>query len=496
VFGLARWRAVETQGIVRKTVERIIHTVVAKGMDKVATFNRRRLPALERPNPFLNGIHTPMSSEKTLYSLRVEGEIPASLNGRYLRIGPNPIGHTDPRSHHWFLGDGMTHGIKLEGGKAAWYRNRWVRSTAVSKALNEAPIPGPRRGTADNANTNIIGHAGRTYALVEAGAWPVELNDELETIAHNPFDGTLDVSFSAHPHLDRDTRELHTVCYDASVKHKVWHVVVDSAGKVIRQEAIPVEGGPTIHDCQITQKYVLVFDLPATVSMKKMLAGYPLPFEWNPSRPARVGLCPRAGSAADTIWCDVDPCYVFHTANAYETEDGEVIVDVVAHDSMYARSNMGPDSKRSCFERWTIDPTIKQVVRKVIHDQNQEFPRYDERLSGKAYRYAYSVGLPSEDYNELSIGATTLYKHDLAQSTTETHDFGANRYPGEFVFVARSDDAKEDEGWLVGFVVDLNDEHSELVILNAEKFTDHPTAKIHIPHRIPPGFHGNWVPVI
>ena len=74
----------------------------------------------------------------------------------------------------------MVHGVRLRDGKAEWYRNRWVRSTHVSEALGEAPAPGPRHGGFDGANTNVIGHAGRTFAIVEAGARPVELTDELE----------------------------------------------------------------------------------------------------------------------------------------------------------------------------------------------------------------------------------------------------------------------------------------------------------------------------
>ena len=342
-------------------------------------------------------------------------------------------------------------------------------------------------------NTNIIGHAGRTYALVEAGSCPVELNDELETIAHNPFDGSLDVSFSAHPHLDPNTGEMHAICYDATTNDKVWHVVVNTLGKVTRQEPIPVSDGPSIHDSQITENYVLVFDLPVTLSMKMMLAGYRFPYEWNPSHDARVGLCPRNGNTVDTIWCNVDPCYVFHPANAFETQDGKVIVDVVAHDRMFARSKIGPDSQYSRFERWTIDPEIKNVERKILHDHKQEFPRYDERKTCKPYRYAYSVALPVEDHVEIEIGGTQLFKHDVENGGTETHEFGVNRHPGEFVFIPRSENAAEDEGWLMGLVVDMNDEHSELVILNADDFSGEPQAVIHIPHRIPPGFHGNWV---
>jgi carotenoid cleavage dioxygenase len=72
-------------------------------------------------------------------------------------------------------------------------------------------------------------HAGRTWALVEAGAHPVRIGPQLETIAHDGFGGTLRRSFSAHPHLDPDTGELHAICYDARNPETIHHVVVDQA---------------------------------------------------------------------------------------------------------------------------------------------------------------------------------------------------------------------------------------------------------------------------
>lgn len=476
------------------TIENSIRKTVNKGLGKVAAFNRARLPELDRPHPFLSGIHAPLREEFTLTDLAVSGAIPPELDGRYLRIGPNPITDPDPRAHHWFIGDGMAHGVRLGDGRAHWYRNRWVRSNAVSDALGEARAPGDRRPFSDNANTNIVGIDGRTFAIVEAGGGPIELNDELETVAHNPFDGTLDGAYSAHPHVDPASGELHAICYDVMATANIWHVVVDRHAKVIRREPVPVKDAPSIHDCQITEHYVLIFDLPATLSMKMMLAGYGLPFHWNEAHPARVGLLPRTGTADDVIWCEVDPCYVFHPANAFETDDGRVIVDVVAHDSMYARSTLGPDSKHSAFERWTIDPRARRVAREVLHDHKQEFPRYDERLTTRPYRYVYAVSLEAADRIELSIGDTRLFRHDLDTGDTRAHDFGPNRFPGEFVFVPRHVDAAEDDGWLLGLVVDMNDEHSELVILNAGDFDGEAQARVHLPHRIPPGFHGNWVP--
>lgn len=476
------------------SIETAIRSVVGKGLDMVASYNRGRLPGPEGDHPYLTGIHRPMTTEETIADLAVTGSIPEALDGRYLRIGPNPVTAPNPADYHWFTGDGMAHGVRIKGGKALWYHNRWIRSDAVSDALGEPRAPGKRNPRTDNANTNIIGHAGRTWAIVEAGGNPVELSEMLDTIAHNPFDGSLNVPFSAHPHLDPATGELHAICYDAATMDTVWHVVVDAAGSVVRQEPITVKHGPSIHDCAITASYAIVLDLPVTFSMKALLAGHRFPYQWNPEHMARVGLCPRGGSGADTIWCNVDPCYVFHPGNAFELPDGRVVVDVVAHETMFAESVLGPDSPASRFERWTIDPATRKVERRVLHDHPQEFPRYDERLTTRPYRWLYSMALPPEVQGELSISDTRLFKHDLETGETRVHDFGPGRHPGEFVFVPRPDESAEDAGWLIGLVVDLPNERTELQILNADDFGGEPQAVIHIPHRIPPGFHGNWVP--
>ncbi len=475
-------------------VEKTIRSAITPVITAVANYNRKRLPMPNGGHPFLKGLHDPMQSEETISAMQVTGEIPDTLDGRYLRIGPNPITKPHEPSHHWFIGDGMAHGIRISGGEAAWYRNRWVRSNAVSDALGEPRKPGTRNPRSDTANTNIVGIDGRTFAIVEAGGFPVELDDELETLRHNPFDGTLTKPFSAHPHEDPKTGDMHAICYDAAVQDTVWHVVVNAAGKVTREEPIPVADGPSIHDCQITENYVLVLDLPATLSMKRLLKGYQFPYDWNPEHQARVGLLPKTGSSDDIIWCDVEPCYVFHPANAFETDDGKVIVDVVAHESMYAQSPYGPGGKWARFERWTIDPESRAVSRKVIHDRNQEFPRYDERRTSQPYRYAYSVALADQEQGVFQDGGNQLFKHDLETGETLTRELGEGRHPGEFVFVPRSPDAGEDEGWLIGLVIDAMTETTELQILNADDFLGEPQAVIHVPHRIPPGFHGNWVP--
>ncbi|MFN9578918.1 MAG: carotenoid oxygenase family protein, partial [Novosphingobium sp.] len=133
-------------------VETVIRGVVTKGVMAVASFNRARQDA-EKKHPFLTGIHTPMTEERTLTDLKVTGAIPAELSGRYVRIGPNPF-KPDPRGHHWFIGDGMVHGVRLQDGKALWYRNRYIRSQALEAQGGPKAAPGPRRGRRDLINTN------------------------------------------------------------------------------------------------------------------------------------------------------------------------------------------------------------------------------------------------------------------------------------------------------------------------------------------------------
>lgn len=490
------------------TIETIIRDTVTAGLRKISDFNRKRLPIPTDSHPYLTGIHTPLTQEYTLADLRVEGRIPTALSGRYLRNGPNPIGTPDPASYHWFTGPGMIHGIAIENGQALWYRNRWVRGAEAAEFLNEPLPPGPRRDGSDAPNTNVVGMAGRTFALVEAGGCPAELSNDLSTIAHNDFDGTLAGGYTAHPHFDPYTREYHAITYRGEEMNKVWHVVMNDQAHVIRKQAIAVSHGPSIHDCAITENYVLVFDLPVTFSMKALIKGYAFPYHWNADHPARIGLLPRAGSGGDILWVPVDPCYVFHPANAFETPEGHVVVDVVAHDTMFAQSMRGPDSKASALERWTIDPVHKETKREILNPHSQEFPRYNERLTTRPYRYIYSVAVENGPTTELDLAGTALFKHDLLRAQTQVRDFGPNHHPGEFVFTPRNasstepstpePSSAEDDGWLIGLVIctapDAGQGHTELHILNADDFLGPPQAVIHLPHQIPPGFHGNWVP--
>ncbi len=441
-------------------------------------------------NRYLTGNYAPVGEEVTAFDLPVIGDLPPELNGRYLRNGPNPLGAVDPATHHWFVGDGMVHGIRLRDGRAEWYRNRYVGSAAVSAARGLPDIPGPNwNGSRGGPNTNVGGFAGTTWALVEAGGCPVELSDELETLGRNDFFGTLPGAFSAHPKLDPDTGELHAMAYAwAEWMDHVQYVRVGADGRVNRTVDIPLPGMSMVHDLSITDRYVVVYDQPVLVDLDLVVAGRRFPFRWNGDYGNRIGLMPRQGTAADIIWIDVPVGYVFHPLNAYDTDTGTVVLDVCFYDVMMRDDLNGPfgDSLPRLM-RWEADPAARTVRVSTVDERSNEFPRHLGSLTGKPYRYGYCARLNA------SMHWPTV-KHDLLTGASDVFDHGPGRAAGEPVFVGRPGGTDEDDGWLVTFVHDGNDDSAEFVVIDARDFARGYVARVPLPQRVPFGFHGNWVP--
>jgi carotenoid cleavage dioxygenase len=490
-------------------------------------------------NPYLEDFLAPVSAEVTALDLRVTGHIPEHLDGRYLRNGPNPAAEVDPAVYHWFSGDGMVHGVALRAGQARWYRNRWVRSPSVCATLGE-PVPGridPRAGMLSlGANTSVLSHAGRTLALVEGGVANYELTEELDTVGTCDFDGTLAGGYTAHPHRDPHTGELHAVSFSFARGRTVQYSVIDAQGRARRTVDIEVGGSPMMHDFSLTDKYVVIYDLPVTfdamqVLPAKMPPGLALParlalqsligrvrvpspisarlnrdtkhsdripYAWNPHYPARIGVMPRDGGNNDTRWFDIEPCYVYHPLNAYsEMRDGAeiLVLDVVRYSRMFDRDRRGPGESSPTLDRWTINLATGAVATECRDDQSQEFPRINEELLGGRHRFGYTVG-----FGYLADGAsqssTALYKHDYATGSRQVAPTDPDLLLGEMSFVpnptAGSAGPAEDDGILMGYGYHRGADEGQLLLLDAQTLES--VATVHLPQRVPMGFHGNWAP--
>lgn len=475
-------------------------------------------------NRFLNAEFAPVRRELTEFDLAVTGTLPDWLDGRYLRTGPNPIADVDPDTYNWFTGDGMVHGVRLSGGRALWYRNRWVDSAETGRLLGR---PGPDETGRSflhgpGANTNVIGFRGRTLALVEAGLACAELSDELDTLDVCDFDGTIRGGYTAHPIEDPDTGELHAVSYNFGMGDKVSYSVIGTDGRARRTVDVTVGGSPMMHAFSLSERHVVVYDLPVTFDTKQAVTGSvpaplrgfaslamsaavgrvrmphviadrlppstsgALPYSWNPHYRARVGVMPREGGDADVRWLDVDPCFVYHPLNAHDV-GSTVVVDLVVHERTFDRDHSGPSEGHPRLERWTLDSAATSVRRERLSDVELEFPRIDERRTGREHRYGWAVGGPNDD-----ITLETLTLVDARGGDPLRRSFGLTKRVGEFVFHPRDPHAPEGDGVVMGLVTDLGDDSSELRVLDALTLED--VAAVRLPQRVPAGFHGNWLP--
>jgi carotenoid cleavage dioxygenase-like enzyme len=429
-------------------------------------------------NFFQRDNYAPVTDELTEFDLPVEGVIPAELDGWYLRNGPNPRQATA----HWFTGDGMIHGVRLEGGRAAWYRNRWVRTDSFKEDFPLYNADGTRNLRAGTANTHLVNHAGKTLALVESSL-PYEITNDLETVGAYDFGGKLVDSMTAHPKICPTTGEMHFFGYGNIFEPHVTYHRADANGELVINRPLDVKALTMMHDFALTAEHVVFMDLPIVFNLDVAMKGDgDMPYRWDDNYGARLGVLRRDDPFGEVRWFEIDPCYVFHVANAYD-RGTSIVLQAVRYPELWRHSG-GFDTDGVLWS-WTIDLQTGTVTERQLDDRAVEFPRIDDRLATLPARYA------------VSVGDGCLVRYDLTTGDAVEHAFGTAESPGgpgEAVFVpSTSGPADESSGWYIGYVYDQARDGSDLVIIDASDFAAQPVARIKLPHRVPFGFHGNWI---
>ncbi|ADI10529.1 carotenoid oxygenase [Streptomyces bingchenggensis BCW-1] len=425
----------------------------------------------------LAGNYAPVAEELTAHDLPVTGTIPPELAGWYLRNGPNPA---DAASGHWFFGDGMIHGLRLEAGRAVSYRNRWVRTRSRTDGARIYDERGHRDLAAGPANTHVVRHAGRTLALSET-TLPYELTRDLDTQGPYDFGGTLHTAMTAHPKTCPTTGELHFFGYGMLESTHLTYHRADATGELVISRPIEVPGPTMLHDFALTAEHIVFMDLPVVFDPELATVGGTMPYSWDDGYGARLGVLRRDDPHGAVRWFDIDPCYVFHSLNAYDAPDGTIVMHVMRYPEIWRRTGHGiTPPQDAVLWKWTIDPAAGTVREEQCDDRPGEFPRIDDRLTGLASAYGHMTC------------DSSLVRYDLATGVTTAHDFGPGRTPGEAAF-APADDTAGGPGWLMTYVHDAATDRSDLVILDADDLAADPVATVHLPARVPFGFHGNWL---
>jgi carotenoid cleavage dioxygenase len=457
-------------------------------------------------DPFLRGNFAPVQIEGDGHNLPIVGEIPADLNGSLYRNGPNP--QFSPRdSYHWFTGDGMVHAFHIEDGKAD-YRNRWVQTPrwklehaagenlfgAFGNPLTSDPsVVGKDGGV---ANTNIFWHGNRLLALEEGHA-PTEIDPvTLETKGYYDFQGNPVERVTAHPKIDPETGEMVFFAYMVGgwFSKTVGYYVADASGKLTRRDEFEAPYSSMIHDFMVTRNYALFPILPLSGSMERAMAGQAA-FAWEPNLGGHIGVLKRDAAIEEMRWFEVDPCYVFHPMNAFE--DGNMIhADVLKYDVAPLFPNADgsptdPHKTHARLVRWTINLTgdSNRIKETQLDDLSGEFPRFDERFAGLGYRHGWYAYSDNDEFRGSFAGIACF---DFETKKRETYLMPSSDAIGEPVFVPRTADAPEGDGWLLAVAYRPSDGRSDLLIFNAMNIGDGPIAEVQLSSRVPFGFHGNW----
>ncbi len=444
-------------------------------------------PAEVAGSPYwLRGNFAPVTVETTTTDLRVTGSLPAELTGLYVRNGSNPLRGTSP---HWFLGDGMVHGLALEDGKALWYRNRYVETGFWRNGGGLGA--GPPGGASSLSNVSVGPHAGRLLSLGEVGL-PFELNPaDLSTVGPIDFGGKLTGNFTAHPKVDPSTGDLHGFGYNFTAPYLTYYVV-DAAGNLTTAQDVDIPAATMMHDFAITDSDVIFMDLPVAFDMTKAIemvstpGSQAVPFEWKPSLGARLGVMPLGGPTSKIRWVDIEPCYVYHTVNAWR-QGTDIKLEVCRLDNTFTP----PGTPSAATRRiWTIATAGRDLrfSEEILDVPPADLPTMDHRYRGRPSTQSWLGEVVSSSG---SLDFTGCQHLNTATGVIDRWIPDRGRTSGEWCFVPTG--AAEGEGYAMAFVFDPSANTSSLVVLDAQDVASGPVAEIPLPVRVPYGFHGAFV---
>ncbi|MDZ7785342.1 MAG: carotenoid oxygenase family protein [Halioglobus sp.] len=447
------------------------------------------LPVDPQGRWWLSGNYAPVLEERDVEGLAVSGELPQSLHGLYVRNGSNQedIGH-------WFNGHGMLHGVRFQNGEASLYRNRYVRTKLF---LNPDLAPNPTDIEANPSNVSVIHHGGKLLSLGEVGL-PYEIgSDSLETAGSYDFDGALNGWMTAHPKIHPDTGELLFFGYSVVNAPYLTYYRANAAGEIVQAEHITVPAPVMMHDFAATENYVLFYDLPVVFSLDEAIAGNPLPFGWDPDHIPRIGIMPQRGGDNDVIWFPIDPCFVFHTLNAYEDPGNprEIVLHASRLDAPFWEDNVQDFSRPSWLYEWRFNlDTGSLVSAGRLLDAPFDFGQVNRNVWGKPYRYGYGLDFSERSTSEAPAQPVGIQRYDRHDGTsTQLNLKERDLVPDEALFVPAGAGG-EDSGYLLSYAFNRRTATTDLLIIDAADIAAGPVATVHLPERVPHGFHGVWIP--
>ncbi|XVE59696.1 hypothetical protein DITRI_Ditri05aG0066800 [Diplodiscus trichospermus] len=404
----------------------------------------------------------------------IEGELPVSLNGVYIRNGPNPKLQAR-RALHLFEGDGMLHSLRLSNGRAT-YCNRYVKTYKYMLEQNagfpivpnmlsglhglldivrflmviQRIITGHldiRKGIGV-ANTSLAFVSGKLLALCESDLpYIVTLTQhgDIETLGRWDIDKKLLSNMTAHPKFDMETNETFAFSWSFSFLHLTFFRIDE---KGVKQKEVPIfsmHKPSLIHDFAITKRFAIFHETQLMFSLAKVLTGRGPPLVYDPKKCTRIGVLPRyAECDSEMKWSEVPGFNASHILNAWE--DGEEEIVLVASNVMSLEDFLNAKKLDVVLEK---TPKTSGLV-KIDLETGEEVGR-------RFYGPGCSGGEPL-----------------FVRKNTEDEDV----------------EYDEDDGFVMTYVHNERTDKSIFLLMDAKSPDFTTIAVVKLPRRVPYGFHG------
>ncbi|VXC63157.1 carotenoid oxygenase family protein [Massilia sp. 9I] len=435
---------------------------------------------------------------------RIEGRLPADLQGSFYRNGPGRFELGGERYHHWFDGDGFAQRWTVADGKVR-HQGRFVDTRRFVDESQAGRFLYPsfgtyvaRRGFRDNdtlnaANTNLLPFNGRVYALWEGGSATEVDPETLATVGVKTWrDDLRSMPFSAHPKIDPQGGMWNFGALPGSGNIALYQIGAD--GQVLRMALIPVPQQAMVHDFVVSANH-LIFMVPPYDLLPGNDTSFAERHAWAGSgsnaRPLRIIVVAKDTLTVRQVF-ELPPRMVFHFGNAWE--DGACTrFDVVLHagdvlaelGGLMAGERPSRLQTRSEAVQVCLDYAAGQARTSRVFGAS-EFPRVAPQVVGSRHRKLVLLGGSDTVLSSVNLVDTDSGKVD-------GYRFGAGWQVEEHVLVPRRNARSETDAYLLGVAQDLRKGVGVMTVFDAARVSAGPVALARLPYRTPHCFHGNFL---
>lgn len=447
-------------------------------------------------------------------SLPVEGSLPTEVAGTLYRIGPARHDVYGERYRHWFDGDGMVHGLRIDGVRGeVGYRNRFI-DTDKKRAEDRArrrihatfgtpPAGGPIRRIrnfkpANSANTNVVWHAGRMLALCEGGRPHRFDPDTLETTSQGEDSlGVLDRrdTYTAHPKHHPSSGDLIGFGMRIGARTQLRVYRTTSAGHTSVLARIPVPPGAFVHDFSLTETRALFILGRGGIAAPPIgfLLGRTPVYESMPTRngPTDLWTVDLRSGRVDSRPAPAGLLGFSHVSGAFDTPDGGYVAEgavypdvQIIHQMVDLMAGRETDLGRARLMRLSVSGTGAATLDERA-DVAFEFPRCSDDVATQEHRTVW--GLTGFLGSPVRVGD---------DGGVDIAPLGPEEFSGEPVPIPKAGAASETDSWLLAVVLDASDRsepRSELRVFDGADLQAPPVARVPLPNVMPFDFHGAFV---